>query len=159
MKTDAVDACKLAENLGMSPQEEGGLVKENHYPFEGPGRAGSGHAYYYFRPDVSTVFHTLDCDEYWVYHAGDDLEVWIIDPEGKLERRKFGTSDGAELCLYLKKGVAFAARPLEQVGKGTLISAITVPRFSYDGFHLLDQNQVIGLCPDAEAFFMSGRFS
>ena len=153
MNRKTADAAVLAERLGMSPQEEGGLVKENHYPSEGSGRPASGQAYYYFKPDVPTAFHTLDCDEYWVYHAGDDLEVWIIDPEGRAEIRRFGTSEGAELCIYLKKGVAFAARPVNPDSTGTMISAITVPRFTYEGFNLLDREQVISLCPKAKAFF------
>ena len=117
METNAVSAAQLAENLGMVPQEEGGLVKEDHYPFDGPGRAGSGHAYYYFRPSVATQFHTLDCDEYWLYHAGDDLDVWLLDPTGKVEVRRFGASTGAVMCIDLKTGVAFAAKPVRPDAK------------------------------------------
>ena len=153
MKHEVPDVRKLAESLGMTLQEEGGMIKENHYPHKGPGRAGSGQSYYYFRPGVPTTFHTLDCDEYWVYHAGSTLEAWLIDPDGKLEIRNFGATDGADLCIYLKKGVAFAARPADPNSSGTLISAITVPRFSQEGFKLLEREQVIALCPDAKAFF------
>ena len=153
METNAVSAAQLALNLGMVPQEEGGLVKEDHYPFDGPGRAGSGHAYYYFKPDVATQFHTLDCDEYWLYHAGDDLDVWLLHPTGKVEIRKFGASKGAAMCLYLKTGVAFAAKPVRPDAAGTMISAITIPRFSPDGFHLLDRDEVLRSWPETKAFF------
>ena len=153
MKQEVMDAGKLAERLGMSPQEEGGMVKENHYPFAGPGRAESGQSYYYFKPNTPTTFHTLDCDEYWVYHAGANLEAWLIDPDGNLDIRQFGALDGAELCIYLKKGTAFAAKPVDPSSSGTLISAITVPRFSQQGFHLLDREQVTAMCPAAKAFF------
>ena len=64
---DSGTAARFAESLGMLLQEEGGLVKENYYPYDGPGRAPSGHSYYYFRPDTPTLFHILDCDEYWAY--------------------------------------------------------------------------------------------
>ena len=153
MKRDYLEAEKLAENLHMSLQEEGGMVKENHYPFPGPGRASSGQSYYYFRPNVPTQFHTLDCDEYWIYHAGRDLEAWIIDPEGNLEVRRFGTSPGADLCIYLKQGVAFAAKPIGTDDTGTLISAVTVPRFSDAGLHLQSKEDILRLCPAAKAFF------
>ena len=156
MKQEVMDAGKLAERLGMSPQEEGGMVKENHYPFAGPGRAESGQSYYYFKPNTPTTFHTLDCDEYWVYHAGANLEAWLIDPDGNLDIRQFGALDGAELCIYLKKGTAFAAKPVDPSSSGTLISAITVPRFSQQGFHLLDREQVTAMCPAAKAFFENG---
>ena len=153
MKRDYLEAEKLAENLHMSLQEEGGLVRENHYPVPGPGRASSGQSYYYFRPNVPTQFHTLDCDEYWVYHAGRDLEAWIIDPEGNLDVRRFGASEGAELCVYLKQGVAFAAKPIGTADTGTLISAITVPRFSDAGLHLVSKEDILRLCPAARAFY------
>ena len=153
MRSDYLKAEEIIENLGMKPQEEGGLVRENHYPFSGPGRAASGQAYYYFRPNVSTQFHTLDCDEYWVYHAGRDLEVWIIDPQGRKRILRFGSSKEAVLTVYLPKGVAFAAKPVGVAETGTLISAITVPRFSNDGIHLLEPEEVIRMCPEAKAFF------
>ena len=153
MQSDYLKAEALAKRLGMSPQEEGGLVKENHYPHTGLGRAASGQAYYYFKPNVPTQFHTLDCDEYWVYHAGRDLDVWIIDPKGRKEVLRFGISEGAALTVFFPKGVAFAAKPVGTAETGTLISAITVPRFSDDGIHLLEPEEVIRLCPEAKAFF------
>ena len=154
MKRYYTEAERLAENLDMSQQEEGGLIRENHYPSDGPGRPMSGQCYYYIRPDTSTLFHRLDCDEYWVYHAGRDVEVWIIDPEGRLEKRRLGVSEGAELCLFFPRGVAFAARYTDSDSTGTLISAITVPRFSNDGLQLLDREEIVRLCADAKYFFI-----
>lgn len=153
---DSGTAARFAESLGMLLQEEGGLVKENHYPYDGPGRAPSGHSYYYFRPDTPTLFHILDCDEYWAYHAGGDLEVWSVDPDGNLEIRKLGTSEGTEPCLYFRKGVAFAAKPCGPKREGTLTSLITVPRFSGSGLKLLEPEEVIRLCPAVRAFFETG---
>lgn len=96
---------------------------------------------------------TLDCDEYWVYHAGRDLKVWIITPEGNLDIRSLGASESAELCVYLKQGVTFAARHSGTGDTGTLISAITVPRFSEAGLHLMPKDVILRRCPAARAFY------
>lgn len=148
-----ISALKIAENLGMVPQEEGGLVMENHYPNERPERAQSGQAYYFFKPNVPTEFHSIDCDEYWIFNAGDDLEVWTIDDKGNSTVRMLGMTEGAELCLYFKKGVIFAGKPTVKDSEGTMTTVITVPRYSNDGLRIFSKKEILKLCPAAESFF------
>lgn len=144
---------KLLEKYGMSPQEEGGLVVSKDYEHEGEGRAASGHAHYYFMPHTPTSFHIINCDEYWIYHAGNDLETWTISPNGELKIQKLGISDDAELSVFFKKGSAFASRPASESDEGTFVSLVTVPRYSDEGLRLLSEEEVIELCPDAKEFF------
>ncbi len=125
----------------------------NNYEQEGEERAASGIAYYYFKPHTPTLFHIIDCDEYWVYQAGSDLEVWDISPEGELKVKKLGLSEDAEPSLFFKQGSAFASRPASMSDEGTFTSVITVPRYSEDGIRTLTEEEVLELCPDAKAFF------
>lgn len=147
------DAETIAERMSMSPQEEGGMVLENHYPSKTSGRAQSGQSYYYVAPNVATAFHRLDCDEYWTYHAGSELEVWIIDEEGNLTRELLGISEASKPCIYFQKGCVFASKHLASAETGTLMSCITVPRFSQEGLCILSKTEVIDLCQDAGDFF------
>ena len=57
------------------------------------------------------------------------------------------------LSLFFREGVAFAARPVRPDATGTMISAVTIPRFSPDGFHLLDQEEILRQWPQTKAFF------
>lgn len=144
---------KLIEKLNMMPQEEGGMVMPTNCETEGAERAPSVHAYYYFKPHTPTLFHTIDCDEYWIYNAGSDLEVWSISKDGQLKVQKLGASEEAELCLFFEKGVAMASRPAGMNDEGTLVSLVTVPSYSQDGLCLLSEEEVIRMCPEAEKFF------
>lgn len=144
---------ELLKKYGMKPHEENGSYSECHYPYDGPGRAPSGSSRFYIGPGENTRFHQIDCDEYWCWHAGSSLEVWVIDGTGRLEIRKFGIGPDAEPTLYFPKGVIFGSRNRDRDGEGTFFSCITVPRFSYQGFRLTEKAEVIGLCPEAAAFW------
>lgn len=144
---------KLTEKYNMKPHEENGSYSECNYQFSEEGRAPSGSAYFYTPPGETTLFHRIDCDEYWSYNAGSSLEVWIVFPDGTLEIKKLGTDEDAEPLLFFPKGVVFGSRSLDKNGEGTFFSCVTVPRFSYDGFELVEKGEVTELCPDAERFW------
>ena len=143
----------LLEKYEMKPHEENGSYSERHYPFDGDGRAASGSSYFYTAPGESTLFHRIDCDEYWCFNAGSPLDIWVIDSQGKLEMKKFGIEPDSEPMLYFPKGVIFGSRNREPDGEGTFFTCITVPRFSYKGFQLVDKEDVLKICPEAESFW------
>lgn len=137
----------------MKPHEENGSFSECNYMFEGDGRAPSGSAYFFVPPGEKTLFHRIDCDEYWCFHAGTELDIWKVDTEGKLTREKFGLGPDAEPLIFFPKGVAFGSRNMDADGEGTFFSCVTVPRFSYSGFRILEQEEIVQICPETESFF------
>lgn len=144
---------KLLEKYDMKPHEENGSYSECHYKYDGEDRAASGSSYFYTAPGERTLFHRIDCDEYWCFNAGSALEVWVIDLEGKLEIKRLGVEQNAEPLIYFPKGVIFASRNLDAGGEGTFFTCITVPRFSYQGFELVEKDEVLKICPEAEGFW------
>ena len=150
-----MNARDLALKNNMKPHEENGSYSECHYNYSGDGRAASGSSYFYVGPGETTLFHRIDCDEYWCHNAGSALEVWIIDKGGNLEIKRFGAEADAELLLYFPKGVVFGSRSLDKSGDGTFFTCVTVPRFSYEGFELITKEEVLRICPEAEDFFRS----
>lgn len=148
-----MDMQALLEKYGMKPHEENGRYAERHYPYSGEGRAASGSTYFYTAPGERTLFHVIDCDEYWCHHAGSALEVWTVSPDGTLTVRKFGTEPDAEPMLYFPKGAIFASRNPDADGEGAFFTCITVPRFDYRGFRLVEKDEVLKICPKAAAFW------
>ena len=144
---------ELIKKYSMSAHAENGLFAERHYPHTGEGRAASGLIYYYVSPDELTGFHRIDCDEYWCYVCGSPLDVWMIDEAGSLTVKKLGINEDCEPVIYARSGVSFASRHSSRYEEGTFISCITVPRFSYEGFHLMDKAEAVKLCPAVESFF------
>lgn len=138
----------------MAPHAENGQFAECNYPYSGEGRAPSGGCYFYSGPGENTAFHQIDCDEYWCFNGGSPLEIWTISPSGKLEISLFGLSENAEPMIFFPKGVIFGSRNRDIKGSGTFFTCITVPRFDYRGFRLVDKEEVTALCPDAAKFWV-----
>ena len=134
---------ELARSFGMKVHEENGLFIERHYEHKGPERPASGSIYYYVNKNEKTEFHRIDCDEYWCYNAGSTIELWIIYPDGKLTIRKCGITEGAEPSIFISKGAIFASRHSKNCSEGTFITAITVPRFKYEGFEQFTKEAMI----------------
>lgn len=150
MKTNTYE---LAKRFGMKVHEEKGLFIERHYENKNEKRADSGSIYYFVDKDEKTDFHKIDCDEYWCYNAGSTLELWIIDLDGKLIIRKCGIAEDAEPTIYIPKGAIFASRHAKNCNDGTFITAITVPRFEYEGFELFSKEEMIKKYPIISRFW------
>ena len=143
----------LLDKYNMKPHEENGSYLECHYQYDGEERAPSGSSYFYTAPGEVTLFHTIDCDEYWCYNAGSTLEIWVIDDKGELDIKKFGIDADAEPVIYFPKGVIFASKNLHTDEDGTFFTCITVPRFDYNGFRLVEKEEVLSICPKAQEFW------
>ena len=107
MRNTSADA--LARRFALDAHPENGMFAERHYAHSGEGRAASGAIYYYVAPSERTRFHRVDCDEYWVYNSGAELEIWSLTRKGCLEVKRLGTGEGAEPLALLRQGDIFAA--------------------------------------------------
>ena len=148
-----MNAYELAKRYGMKIHEEKGLFIERHYDNKDSDRAASGSIYYYVDKDEKTDFHRIDCDEYWCYNAGSTLELWIIEADGNLTIRKCGITEDAEPTIYIPSGAIFASRHSSNSNDGTFLTAITVPRFNYDGFELFNKDEIIKKYPFISSFW------
>lgn len=139
----------------MESHVEGGSFIELDEPVPAEmGRAASGVIYYHLGSSEFSDFHVLDSDEYWLWHAGTSLEIWMVDENGKLEIRKLGIEEGCNPCVLIKAGVVFGARHVPgECSDGTMVSCVTVPRFSYETYRILPKAEVTEKYPATEAFF------
>lgn len=149
-----IDISFLLKKYNMAPHAENGQFAECNYPFIGEGRAPSGGCYFFSGPGENTAFHQIDCDEYWCFNGGSPLEIWTVFPDGKLEISEFGLGKNAEPMVYFPKGVIFASRNRRPEGSGTFFTCITIPRFDYRGFRLVEKEEVTALCPEAAGFWL-----
>lgn len=146
-------ASDLATRYSMDRHIENGAFVERHYDSGKPGRACSGSIYYYVAPGETTEFHRIDCDEYWCHNAGSDIEVWSFSPEGTLKKHLLGTSEHAEPLAFFKRGEVFASRLPKESPDGAFITCITIPRFTYEGFEVIEKEQMIALYPESSGFW------
>lgn len=148
-----ITAESLAERFGLTAHVENGAFALRHYPSEEPGRPSSGAIYYYVAPEEYSKFHRLDCDEYWCYVKGSPLELWQFDEDGRLTVSMLGVGDGCEPLIWLRHGVTFGSRHRPGETEGTFLSCLTVPRFTYEGFVLVEDDEILRLYPAAKDFF------
>lgn len=144
---------ELMKRFSLREHIENGAFVERHYENTAPGRAASGAIYYYVAADEVTEFHRIDCDEYWCFNAGADLEVWQADEDGSVKVSKLGTGEGSEPLVYLKSGVVFASKHAPGCEDGTFLTCITVPRFTYQGFEMLDKEAMLENYPNIAQFY------
>ena len=146
-------ASELIKKYLMDRHPENGAFIEKHYVSDQPGRADSGSILYYVAPGEKTEFHRIDCDEYWCHNAGADLEIWSFTPEGTLRKQILGTSGHAEPFVFFRRGEIFASRLPESSPDGALVTCITVPRFTYEGFEILKKEEMLALYPESSSFW------
>ena len=144
---------ELMRRYRMRPHEENGSFSEQHYAQSGTDRPASGLIYYYVAPDEITSFHRIDCDEYWCYTAGAPLEVWQIGEDGTLTVGRLGTGEGCDPVLLLRRGTLFGSRHAMGETEGTFLGCITVPRFSYDGFEMIPEEEMLRRYPALKPFY------
>ena len=126
-------ADELIRRFQLEPHVEGGAFRELYregFDRTGP-RPPHGVIYYLLNEDEVSDFHVLDADEYWLWHAGPDIELWSFGEDGKLK--------GAQGC---------------QPGSGAMLcSCVCVPEFMYEHYRILTKEEVVEKCPEAAAFF------
>jgi len=149
----ALTAEDLLIRFNMEKHIENGSYLERHYISDEPGRPASGSIYYYVSPDEITKFHSIDCDEYWIYSAGSPLEVCSVSSEGKISKTVLGIAEGCVPLIYLKAGVRFASRHPQKEQEGTFLVCITVPRFDPEGFTMFEDEEMLRKYPELAEFF------
>ena len=142
------------ERFQMVPHVEGGFFREldPHNP-NSELRPAHGVIYYMLDAHDKSDFHVLDSDEYWLYHAGPDIEIWWIDDLKQLHRSRLGMGDHAQPCVLMPAGCIFGARHAEGNTQPILVSCVTVPQFRYEHYRILEKEEVLQICPAAEEFY------
>ena len=155
MENKHISADALAKRFGLEPHVEGGsFVELDEALPEGAPRAASGVIYYHLGAEEYSDFHVLDSDEYWLWHAGTPLEIWMVGADGSLEIKRLGIDDASEPCVLIKAGVIFGSRHIPGgCTDGTMVSCVTVPRFSYASYRILAKEEMLEKYPDTAAFF------
>lgn len=145
---------ELVKYYRMDVHEENGAYLERHYEAKGETRPASGSMYYYLGANELAQFHVIDCDEYWAYSGGSPLEIWQFSTNGELKRSPLGLGVGLEPLIYIPAGTVFGAKHFPGAEEGTFLSCITVPRFQYEGWRLLTEEEIIAQYPEAKEFFI-----
>ena len=149
-----ISADKLSEIYELTPHVENGLYRLMRYAHTAESRASSGSILYYIGADEHSIFHSIDCDEYWTYNEGEPLELWVIHPDSSFSIVLLGTCEGAIPLTFVTKGSIFAVRHKKGSMDGTLVSCVTVPGYIEGHSNTLyTQEEMINRFPFVEDFW------
>ena len=138
----------LKQKYDLEKHPEGGWYAEVYTSSASgipEGRASMGSIYFMLEGDDISHFHQIDCEEIWYYHEGCPIKVTVL-MDGKTDVTIIGTEEGQTAMAVIPKGAIFAAELLDR-DSYCLLSCATTPKFSYDGFRLVDSTEIRSLFP------------
>ncbi len=103
----------------------------------------------YFLLDNGQVsrFHRLIADELWYYHAGNPVNIFCIERDGKLVIKKLGLNlhEGERPQVLVPGGTIFGSAP---DGCGySLAGCMVTPGFDFEDFELLSREDLLRQYP------------
>ncbi len=145
---------KLKETYALEAHPEGGWFSEVYTASEEKEkRALAGSIYFLLMGEEISHFHQIDCEEIWYHHEGCAVRIISIT-DGKIEKFYLGQDieKGERAMVVIPKGAIFAAENLDK-DSYCFMSCMTAPKFTYQGFRLVRQQEIREICGrDAEGF-------
>lgn len=154
--------------MKLSPLEpEGGFYSEAYRakhtvpaiskPDALAGKRSAGTAIYYLlTADTFSAFHRLKSDEVYHFYLGDPVELFILGPKGKSEKRILGDGlrQGMRPQAVVPKGHWQGAR-LRAGGKWALLGTTVFPGFEFRDFELGDRGRLLKQYPKHKAIIIA----
>ncbi len=146
-------ARQYIDAFGLERHPEGGWYRETWRASRevaangGRRRLGTSIVYLLERGDFS-AFHRVRSDELWCFHAGDPLELFVLDADAGLLRTVLGPEPvrGHVVQHLVPAGCWQAARVIEG-GAFTVAGCIVVPGFEFADFELADRAALAAAFP------------
>lgn len=135
-------------NLGLKLHPEGGFYAETYksadYDECNTKSYASSLIYFLLENNQFSAFHKLKSDEIWLYHAGCNVSIYIIDNKGKLRTKKLGSNpeNNESLQVTVPANSWFAAE-LNNKRSYCIMSCMVSPGFIWSEFELANQHNLI----------------
>ena len=138
------------EKLQLQPHPEGGYFKEtyrssvsnNFDGFEGIRNVSTG-IYFLLTKNNFSAFHRIKSDEMWHFYAGDALEIFVIDRNGKLEIIKLGTDlEHGEVPQAVVPANCWFASRVFKLGSFSLVGCTVAPGFDFADFEMAERDDL-----------------
>ena len=150
METSSIPLLKKYYSLKQHP--EGGWFSEVYTSMaRSEGRAFSGSIYFLLDGPELSHFHQIDCEEIWYYHEGCGLKITMLFPDDPQRCEEYllcpDIQAGGKAMVVIPRGAVFAAENLQK-DSYTFMSCATSPAFRYEGFRLVQKEEILRLFPE-----------
>ena len=149
----AAAAQHLIARLGLEPHPEGGFYRETYRseeriqrgipPVE---RAAATAIYYLLADDAYSAWHRIQSDELWHFHAGDSLNVHVLEDDGTVSTHRLGHAAHDAMAVYqavVPAGCWFAAERVPGEHGYALVGCTVAPGFEFSEFELADDGALL----------------
>ena len=146
-------------HLQLKPHPEGGFYKETYRSGEVISAAGlpsrfsgersfSTAIYFLLRSQDKSLFHRIQSDELWHYHAGSPLSIYVLNREG-FTVHKLGPDlkNGQSLQIVIPAGSWFGA-VVNEADSYTLSGCTVSPGFDFQDFELAERQVLLRSFPE-----------
>lgn len=131
-------------SLGLEPHPEGGYFRQL-FGNDESGKKDISTIYYMLTANDISAFHRLhDVIEIWYYHAGEPLNIYVIDTDGNLLVHNL--SPEGEMQVIIRPEQWFSAEIPSKQGF-TLVGCAVAPAFSFENFELADKKELLKQYP------------
>jgi hypothetical protein len=137
---------QLIEKYQLLPHPEGGWYKETYKSSEtiaaaalpkrfAGDRSFSTAIYFLLERGNFSAFHKIKSDECWHFYAGDPLEVFVLQHDGRLEIITLGNDilNGQQFQYVVPANCWFASRPASQ-SDYCFVGCTVAPGFDFADF-------------------------
>jgi len=151
------------EQYQLQPHPEGGWYKETYksnetiiaraLPERFTGRRSFATAIYFLLEQGNfSAFHRIKSDECWHFYAGDPLEVFVLQQDGKLEVITLGNDilHGQLFQYVVPANCWFASRPAKE-STYCFVGCTVAPGFDFTDFEMANANELSALYPQHAA--------
>ena len=137
--TSNTDYKEIIEILQLEPHPEGGYYRQL-YGKDGAEKKDISTIYYMLTGNDMSAFHRLHgVTEIWYYHAGEPLDLYVIDAEGNLAVHNL--SPDGEMQVVIQPEEWFAAEIPSKNGF-CLVGCAVAPAFTFENFELANKNEL-----------------
>ena len=124
---------KIIEKLQLELHPEGGYYRQL-YGNDDTGKKDISTIYYMLTGNDKSAFHRLHgVTEIWYYHAGEPLNIYVIDVNGNLIIHHLSPDDEMQVVILPEQW--FAAEIPSKKGY-CLVGCAVAPAFSFENFEL-----------------------
>lgn len=139
-----MDAKTYIKKLKLEPHPEGGYYRQV-FGNDATGKKDISTIYYMLTDSDMSAFHRLhEMTEIWYYHAGESLNIYVIDTDGKLTVHNL--SPDGEMQVVIHPEQWFAADIPSKEGF-CLVGCAVAPAFTFENFELGRKDELLKQFP------------
>lgn len=157
-----ITVAQLVHQFKMQPHPEGGYYKENYRSAEQiasnalpqrflGNKAFSTAIYFLLEQGNFSAFHKIKSDECWHFYAGQTLNVYVLEHNGKLNTIRLGNNlfEGETFQYVVPANCWFASEPANE-SAFCFVGCTVAPGFDFGDFELAKADELVQQYPHYE---------